>query len=56
MIASLYRPLVGLTRLADAAGDGRLLDDLGYALQGEQREADRDHDLDRPAQQPAGVR
>jgi hypothetical protein len=29
----LYRPLVGLARLADAAGDGRLLDDLGHALQ-----------------------
>src|SRR4051794_19175916 len=39
-----------------AAQQGDALDEFGEALQGQQREADRQQDLDRPAQQAAGIR
>src|SRR5579859_6724621 len=52
---SLQGPLVMEIRLHVPGKHGEALDQLGKSLQAEQREAEREEDLDRPADEPAGV-
>src|SRR5260221_4937003 len=53
---SLQWPFVVQVGLHVAGDHGDALDEHGDALQAQQREADRQQDLDRPADQAAGIR